>query len=242
MKKEIFFVPKSQEIFDIDRFPKPSKNYIPDWYKRMGGIHKDKNNFSVSGPTNCMPFLDSFTNGYTYELLVDIEITCHGKDSETGRDLIRYTWAGGNMEIGGRPIITRQEEGGVPPALPKFKGYYDTEFQWYTMWDIKTPKGYSTIYHHPNNRFDLPFHTFTGIIDTDTWNGDGPVPFLLKEGFEGIIPAGTPIIQFTPIKRETWVSKKEEFNMAERTKHKIMVKRHLLNGYRKEHWNKKEFS
>lgn len=241
-KKKVVFIPRSQVISDIDRHPKPSKFYIPDWYKKMGGVFKDSSGFTHPGPQNCMPFLDSFTSGYTYELLTDVEIVRVGKSEEDGRDILRYGWSNVLPEHVDAPLITRQEENGVPPALPKFPGYYDTEFQWYTMWDIKTPPGYSTMYHHPSNRFDLPFHTFTGIIDTDSWHGEGPIPFVLKEGFEGIIPAGTPIIQFTIIKRENWESEAEEFNLKQRRKDKTVVRRHLLNGYKKEHWVRKEFS
>ncbi len=240
--KKVFFVPRSQIVSDINRYPQPSKKYIPEWYKKMSGSYKEKNGFLVPGPKSCMPFLDSFTSGYIMELATDVAIQYHGKDPETKRDVVSYTWAGGGTNLAERPLTTRQEETQSPFALPKFEGYYDTEFQWYTMWDTKTPPGYSTVYHHPNNRFDLPFHTFTGIIDTDTWNGDGPIPFLLKEGFEGIIPAGTPIIQFTFIKRENWNSEALEFDQKTRRKEKHMVKRHFLNGYKQEHWNKKEFN
>jgi hypothetical protein len=239
--KKVFFVPRSQIVSDINRYPQPSKKYIPEWYKKMSGSYKEKNGFLVPGPKSCMPFLDSFTSGYTMELATDVVIQYHGKDPKTNRDDISYTWAGGGNNLTERPITTRQEETDSPFALPKFDGYYDTEFQWYTMWDTKTPPGYSTVYHHPNNRFDLPFHTFTGVIDTDTWNGDGPIPFLLKEGFEGVIPAGTPIIQFTFIKRENWKSEALEFDQKKRRREKHMVKRHIMNGYKKEHWKKKEF-
>lgn len=240
--KKVFFVPRSELVSDINMPPQPSKKYIPDWYKRMSGASKAKNGFLMPGPKNCMPFLDSFTNGYILELATDVAIQYHGKDPITGRDIITYTYAGGGRSLVEIPLITRQEETNVPPALPKFNGYYDTEFQWYTNWDAKTPSGYSTMYHHPSNRFDLPFHTFTGIIDTDTWNGDGPIPFVLKEGFQGVIPAGTPIIQFTFIKRDNWDSKALEFDQKIRRREKHMVKRHMLNGYKKEHWKKKEYN
>lgn len=240
--KTVSFIPRSQIISDVGMFPKPSKTYIPEWYKKMGGSSRNNNGFIQPGPTNCMPFLDSFVSGYTYELLTDVEIVYGGKDRITNRDIVMYQWSNPVTENIEPPLITRQEENGVKPSLPKFDGYYDTEFQWYTMWDAKTPQGYSTMYHHPSNRFDLPFHTFTGIIDTDGWNGDGPIPFLIKEGFEGIIPAGTPIIQFTFIKRESWVSEIEEFNIKKRRKEKNLVRRHLINGYKKEHWKKKEFN
>jgi hypothetical protein len=240
MTKKISFIPRNFEVASGIPSPKPSKEYMPEWFKDMKPSFINKFGFLKAGPTRCMPLLDSFTSGYIHELIVDVEVINKGKDPETGKDLIEYKWAG--MEGSKlRPLITRQEENGAPYSIPKFDGYHDVEFQWYTMWDAKTPKGYSTFYHHPNNRFDLPFQTFSGIIDTDNWWGAGPIPFILKEGFEGIISAGTPIIQFTPIKRESWESKAEEFDLAKKIKEEIVVKKYFFGGYKKEHWIRKEF-
>jgi hypothetical protein len=57
---------------------------------------------------------------------------------------------------------------------------------------------------HPLNRFDLPFTTTSGIVDSDKFFAPGNVPFFIKEGFSGIIPEGTPFLQLIPIKRATW--------------------------------------
>jgi hypothetical protein len=32
------------------------------------------------------------------------------------------------------------------------------------------------------------------------------MPFFLREGFTGVIPAGTPFVQILPFKRENWTS------------------------------------
>jgi hypothetical protein len=240
MSKKVLFIPRDNSVYSAVESPKTARSYVPDWFKVMGSSWKDKDGFLRAGPTKCVPFLDSFTSGYMHELAVDVEIINLGKD-KNGKDIIRYRW--GNIQGSGIvPIITRQQENGAPPSLPHFPGYYDIEFQWYTMWDPQTPKGYSTIYHHPNNRFDLPFQTFSGIIDTDNWHGAGPVPFLVKEGFTGTIPAGTPIIQFTFVKRESWKSKKEKFNLNKKIKHESSVKKYFVGGYKKEHWVKKDFT
>lgn len=232
--KKVIFVPASAETSKILEFPKPSKNYIPDWYKNMGSNFIDSNGFSKAGPTRCMPFLDSFVSGYTYVLPGDIEFKYNG--TKNGRDIVTYQWCSQFHSI-----TTRQEENGAPYSLPNFDGYYNTEFQWYTEWDPKTPKGYSTIYHHPFNRFDLPFQTFAGITDTDHWSGHGPVPFLLKKGFEGIISAGTPIIQFSFIKRENWESDYEIYDENKHPKKWYELKKYLSGGYKKYYWEKKNF-
>lgn len=238
MNKKVFFVPASEEVENILEIPKPAKKYLPDWYKKLPFNFINSDGFEGAGPTRCMPFLDSFTSGYIHELQCDVEIQYNGIDPKTKKDLISYRWSSKFS----RPIITRQEENGAPHSLPSFDGYYNTEFQWYTDWDPKTPDGYSTIYHHPFNRFDLPFQTFTGITDTDKWHGTGPVPFLIKRGFEGIIPAGTPIIQFTFIKRENWESSIKKYDKKTNPKEIFKLKKHFFNAYKKSYWQKKEYN
>jgi hypothetical protein len=56
----------------------------------------------------------------------------------------------------------------------------------------------------PMNRFDLPFLNTTGIVDSDKASIAGTFPFFIAEGWEGIIPAGTPYMQILPFKRENW--------------------------------------
>lgn len=93
--------------------------------------------------------------------------------------------------------------------MPQFvhpKGYYKEHFAWYPDWAIELPEGYSALYTTPLNRFDLPFLMTTGIVDNDKINLPGTMPFFIIEGFEGIIPAGTPYAQIIPFKREDWTS------------------------------------
>jgi len=205
--KKVFFMPSSKQAEILNQHPKPSRFYIPKWFKDMPSETENKEGKKFSTGKACMPFLDSFLVGYTQELPADISFTFIGVDPETKRDIYSYEWAG---EF--RPISTRGEESGEKNVFPKFDGYSNAEFHWNSVWEPKTPKGYSTMYFHPNNRLDLPFHTLTGIIDTDEWSAGGPVPFLLKSGFSGMIPAGTPIYQFVFIKRDNWKYFKEKFN------------------------------
>jgi hypothetical protein len=237
MKNNISFYPRSS--FDGIRVPppRPAKEFYPDFLKRMPNKVVDENNKETMTAVRCVPFIDSFTSGYIQELACDIEIKYDGNFD--GADIISYSWPGGYEY---QPLSTRLEDRGEPNLFPKFPGFYNVDFHWNTVWEPRTPPGFSMMYHHPSNRFDLPFHTMTGIIDTDMWTVSGPLPFLIKEGFEGIIPAGTPIYQMTPIKRNTWVSKSEQYDEAftESMNHK--VRRFFDNGYRKAIWQKKSFN
>jgi hypothetical protein len=45
----------------------------------------------------------------------------------------------------------------------------------------------------------LPFSILPGIVDADHFKLSVQFPFLLQAGFEGVIPAGTPVAQIIPI-------------------------------------------
>ena len=55
----------------------------------------------------------------------------------------------------------------------------------------------------------MPIKTITGIIDTDSLKTFANSPFVIKEGFEGIIEKGTPMFQIIPFKRDSWKAEYE---------------------------------
>jgi hypothetical protein len=236
MTKEVNFIPANNNAEISLPHPKPSKKYFADWFKDMPGELPTIDGTRIDKTAkHCMPFIDAISSGYTQELICDLEIKNLGKN-EIGNDIISYTWAG---DV--RPCSTREEETNSKHVFPNFDGYYNTEFHWNTQWEPQTPKGYSTIYFHPANRFDLPFQSLTGIIDTDKWSINGPLPFLIKKGFEGIIPAGTPIYQMIFIKRDNWVSKASEYNEKFNRLHFYNSKKVFSGGYKKRYWEKKNY-
>jgi hypothetical protein len=182
----------------------------------------------------CIPFLDSLTSGYTQELPCDVRFTCNTEDDDP---VIEYRWSGGI-----RPLSTRREDSRSSNSMPHFDGYYKTEFHWNTFWEPKTPIGYSTLYFHPANRFDLPFMTHNGIIDTDKWSITGPIPFVLKKGFSGLIPAGTPIYQIIFIKREVWNSEASEYDEEYIKNISESARKFVVDRYKKQIWSRKEYN
>jgi hypothetical protein len=103
------------------------------------------------------------------------------------------------------------------------EGYHEDHFHWWPNWGIELPKGYSLLVLSPINRYDLPFLTVGGIIDSDEYILPGLTPFFIKKGFIGKIPAGTPFVQVIPFKREDWNSEIKFYNQGE------MIKRHKRN-------------
>ena len=232
MKKKFSLVPRDEDVELFVDGLVPSKKYIPQWYKNMPPKIQNMDGVQVGSGKKCIPFLDSFTSGYTQELICDVEIKYDGIDPITGRDKIIYTFDGLI-----KPMSTRKEDNGEISILPHFPGYYNADFHWNTLWEPKTPKGYSTLYMHPMNRWDLPFQTFNGIIDTDKWYITGPLPFLIKKGFEGIIPKGTPIYQIIFIKRDSWELNKTTYSQEVEQSFRKPVD----EKYKKLFWQKKEY-
>lgn len=230
---KVLFIPKDEDSEYYIPRPQPSKQYIPNWFKEMPKEILQKDNISTHHSVKkCIPFLDSLTSGYTQELPCDVYIESNQEDDSK----IQYNWAG-NF----RPLSTREESFNLNNSMPHFLGYNKAEFHWNTFWEPKTPNGYSTFYFHPANRFDLPFMTHSGIIDTDKWPITGPLPFIIKKGFSGLIPAGTPIYQMLFIKRDSWSSYTGKYNKNMK-KIEHSVRRMFSDGYKKQIWSRKEYN
>ena len=188
----------------------PIKNFVPDWYKKSaryvkrdeisGKVYKISPNEIDSLPVSpglkyCVPFLESLLVGYALPLPFEIMV----KQTENGPII---SWNNEEQEFA---PVGKREDNDVN-LLPVPPGYSDSHFVWFTKNIINIPKGFSIILGHPLNRYDLPFITLSGIIDSTILH-EGQVPFFIKKDFEGIIPAGTPIAQIIPFKKEDWTSK-----------------------------------
>jgi hypothetical protein len=181
--------------------PESSSKNIPKWYRDANRFAIDENGkyyeMDSGGkiPTwkACPALLDVFMSGYVLKTPCDINFY---KDN--------------NNEIQIKIKDSKYEDFCIKrDPLNEFRspiGYYRNSFAWVGDWGLETPKGYSTLYMTPANRFDLPFINTTGIIDTDEIGLPGSLPFFLIEGWEGTIPAGTPYAQILPFKRENWSS------------------------------------
>jgi hypothetical protein len=181
--------------------PGPIIKTIPDWYRKADRFAKKPNGDFWKGSDNakiptwkaCPAIFDIMGTGYTLKTPCDIEIV------HTNANSLSITIA--NKVY--KDFCT------LRAPMDQFEhphGYYQTHFAWFPDWAVETPEGYSALYSQPFNRFELPFLTTSGIIDNDNINLPGSMPFFLREGFSGVIPAGTPFAQIIPFKREDWVS------------------------------------
>jgi len=233
--KTIEFFPLSKEIELTVPHPKPASSYIPEWYKCVPKFEDNKFKVNVlpDGSTianatmkSCIPFLDSFTTGYIQETWCDILI------EKVDHEHISYKYSGSPE------IITIREKLSSKNIIDD--NFYQIEFVWQQPWTPRLPSGWSMLYTHPLNRNDLPFESLSGIIDNDVFYSErkGNYPFFIKKDFEGLIPAGTPMFQMIPFKRENWETKLNQH----KDEHKWMagrITRYFYDGYKKIFWKKK---
>jgi len=187
--------------------PKPIMKTIPSWYRKADRFAKNvsSGDFYI-GPDGgkvptwkaCPAIFDIMGSGYSLNTPCDIEFFKGSNGLEFKIASVKYS-----------DFIQSRSE------MPQFehpRGYYKNHFAWTCDWQIKLPEGYSALYSQPFNRFELPFFTTSGIVDNDKVNMPGSMPFFICDGFEGIIPAGTPYVQLLPFKRENWESEIIEQN------------------------------
>jgi hypothetical protein len=215
-------------------FPNPLSTLsvlLPEWYKKTP---KWKDNIVTIFPTatktfkQCSPFLDSLLTGYAVVLPVDVLISSASNEYITWRSDFA-------------PLIHREQANNA--TLPVPAGHLSIEFAWKNPVAIKIPAGYSLLVTHPLNRYDLPFTTLSGVIDGEyVFPHLGNIPFFLKEGFEGVIPQGTPIAQILPFKRESWNLEIAD-GLLNESDLNINKSNSLISGwYKKTIWKKKSYT
>lgn len=198
MNKIIFH---SNKIYNKpETAPQTGRKLLPKWWEDSDTFVKDYEgnpvaNFNGEGKMfsfkACPAMLDTFQTGYLLVTPCDIEFY-----EKHGRPKAKVP-VGFEDFIGERgPMIGFEN----PPGFNKW------HFHWYANWAPELPEGYSSLYVPPINHFELPWITVGGIIDSDKVTTSGLIPFFLKEGFVGIVPAGTPYLQIIPFKREDWES------------------------------------
>jgi hypothetical protein len=227
-----------------DFYPKPSSLSIPDWYKTLNSYKGDKKVPAGNGVTSatikrCMPVFDLITAGYILYTYTDIYISQKivFDDSldkgDTPKTEPWYEWSSHN------PIGFHTVE--QAPNHPNRNGL-NSYPKWINPWGIKTAKGYSTLFTQPFHR-ESPFTILPAIVDTDKYTAPVNFPFVLNDAsFEGFIPAGTPMAQAIPFKRESWkmeIGSKKDFNEQEAVTSKLRTK--FFDSYKTQFRQNKEY-
>lgn len=178
--------------------PKPASFFIPEWYKKLQSyISGEKKPTGQGGGSatakRCMPVFDAIVGGYIIVSAADVFVS--QKETQDGTKQPYFEWSNYGL-IQFHPVEQM-------PEHPNHNGHMAYP-KWTNPWSIKTPKGYSVLFTQPMHRESV-FTILPGIVDTDTYTAPVNFPFVLNDiNFEGLIPAGTPIAQVIPIKRDKW--------------------------------------
>jgi hypothetical protein len=215
-----------EEIFP----PEPAFKNIPDWYKNLesyiGGEKMPSGDGNTTGTIKrCMPVFDAINAGYIITSPADIYVSI--KDGQQF-----FEWSSLGL-ISFHPI----EQAPTHPL--KNKHAYP---KWMNHWAIRTPKGYSTMFVQPMHRESV-FTILPGIVDTDQYNAPVNFPFVLNDiEYEGLIPAGTPMAQVIPFKRDSW-----EMNfgtlqdLEKQNKTTILLRTKFFDSYKSQFRQPKEY-
>ena len=226
-----YIVSKKLKHFSSVEFAKPLKpasEVVPEWYRGIPPFVADsktivglKDNMTVK---TCMPFLDSLITGYMITTYQDIQVV-----QDNGKSLV--TWL-----IQPDPLVVRDKN--INMSIPTPNGYEDTHFSWRSPLNYQTPEGISMLVTHPLNRFDLPFLTLSGVVDSEDGMVGGLLPFFIKKDFEGIIPKGTPFAQLIPFKKENWVAEEDESLLKKGREINYLSNSVLRGWYKNSRWKK----
>jgi hypothetical protein len=211
-------------------FPTPALKNIPSWYNEINNYKDSTKNTNNNGYTSgtikkCIPVFDAMTTGYIISTHCDIYIT-------KNNDEIFYEWSAFDAILfhdywqgEGHPKILKNQN------IPK----------WNNPWSIKTPKGYSCLFIEPVHR-DVPLKILEGVVDTDVYSNPVLLPFTVKENFEGLVPAGTPIAQVVPFRRDNWaIEKGNKKNIEEANKVFYKLSSKFFDRYKTLFWQKKSW-
>jgi hypothetical protein len=237
-KKEIIFQEFSLVAKHLQDTPKPSRNSIPQWFKNDKNFSTGSNDELKALKTEyngtykmCVPVTDTMSAGYNIVLPATIFIINAG-DAENYQPKI--TW-----QVDWNVCDTQSQD--ALQSYPRPHEHSPIFFRWKVDWKIITPSGYSAWITHPSHRYDLPFTTINGFVDTDAHPSPLLLPFFVKNGFEGKIDAGTPIAQVIPIKRDHWVSKRKDYDEEQLRMFTGYSKLDFFRTYRNRYWSKKTY-
>jgi hypothetical protein len=176
-----------------DYYPKPASDILPEWYKSMETYNGDgKVPHQDVKQTNgtikrCMPIFDVLTAGYILFTWTDVFVTTKNNAPYFEWRIDNSLGFHSNRQIYNYPGFENEKD------IAKFN----------QPWSIKTEAGFSSLFIAPVHR-KSPFKIMEAVVDTDKYLSPVAFPFILNDDFRGLIPAGTPMAQVIPFKREKY--------------------------------------
>lgn len=210
--------------------PVPASRAVPGWYKNtpeyVGGERLIRDGATPHTVKKCMPVFDAMTAGYIIRTYVDVQVTRRD-------ELPYYEWPSLNA-ISFHPV----------EQAPKHPANNGAPYpKWSNPWAIRTPRGYSCLFvpplHNPNGVFTV----LPGVVDTDSYTAPVNFPFTLDDvSWEGLIPAGTPMVQVIPFRRDSWdMVMGGDNELVSQGKVTNRLRSLWWNSYKRQFWTRKEY-
>lgn len=168
--------------------PKPSKFFIPDWFKTI-----PSNNNGITTVKKCPSFPDYFSQGYIIPMWADTTMSFD-------KDLMQYRINHSNMF----PEWSMHGNGQlVDFVTPTFNGS-NAEFVFKAIcpWRIITEPGWSVLQLPLFYHFNKDWSILPGVIDTDIHHEINQQVLYHGSGEEIKITRGEPFVMYVPYKRE----------------------------------------
>lgn len=207
--------------------PKPAAKYIPDWYKKIPQVindgRDDRDAFGAHTFTakKCMPMLDAMSLGYVIPLVGDLSI-------RTNHDC-------STIETTSSPNITLCEFHDIRQLGERTApGFPSPPLKFINPWIVKTAPGWSTLFTPLINSFGSHFTCLSGLVDTDRYPKEVNFPAIWHTpNYDGLLPAGTPLILAIPIKRSAVPSKPTCRVMTDKERDRVNLISKMQNTRRK---------
>lgn len=236
MKKQIEF----HLIHDFPDYaivpPLPAKKTLPTWFKGMPSEHDGDQTVK-----RCVPFLDAMSMGYTMLTHLDIAVK---QDADGKIDLLFLGEQHKALTTRWPPIETHPMRQVVGSPLESL-----TILKYMSPWVIRTPKDYSLLFLPPINRLESPIIPLVGLVDTDLYKNVVNIPFVhtaLQPGGPTVhIPAGTPICQIVPVRRDDWSSRVtwlDAGQIQETKRQRTEIQKNRLGWYKDRLHQKKDYN
>lgn len=248
--KKIRFIPENEYIEKNINPPQPAKLFLPEWYrlaesaidKDTGEIARISDKNIQGGLKSCIPFLDAMISGYMMTTWEDIEITENDGENLSWRYVKKNIYTNEYDEISPVIDVIAERTGDIGHTIPRPAGHSINHLAINSQWGVRLPRGWSLMVTHPYNRFDLPFTTMAGFMDSDEFWTNGNIPFFIKKDWTGVIPSGTPYAQLIPIKRKSWYSYISLFSAKRMRVLGVKTRSVKMGYYKKNIWVRKEYN
>ncbi len=183
-------------LYDVLPRPVAARGTLPDWLRKMpASAFSELHGQEIRTVKQCPPFVDAMAHGFVMPLACDVTVR-DGKFS--------WSWDLPPLTVNAHP---RSPLSFHVPAQVSGTPFHDPAravVKFNSFWTIELEQGYSLFATHPVNRTDLPFRLLTGLIDADHFNDVGILfpAVWVDPGFNGVLPAGTPVAQCFPVTRQ----------------------------------------